>query len=242
MLYALLYHRVGSGKYANPLSLFKSHFAKIKYRYQTLHPGDPIPSNGLCLTFDDATADFYIHLFPLLKKLQLKATLAVPTAFILDRTSLTKEARLSKIAHVDKLPPLPSPAFCTWEELHEMDASGLVHIASHSMNHLPLTSPSVDPEYELTESKHLLETKLQKPISTFVYPYGKFSETIHARAKKHYTTIMRIGNAGNRSWQNSRHLFYRIPADHLPRPSAPFGLRLFLKARFNYTFNTLRKK
>lgn len=244
MLLSLLYHRVGNGKYANSLSFFRKHLSWIQEKYNSLHPGDSLKKGkSLCLTFDDASFDFYYYIFPLLKKFNLKAVLSVPVAFIPEITSLTPKERLEKILLLkDKAPPVPSPAYCTWDELREMHMSGLVHIASHSINHLPLTSSDVDPEYELLSSKIILEKKLQTSITTFVYPYGKFNSHIHKLAKKHYPFIMRIGNAANSNWQNTNQLFYRINADDLPHKSAPFHPIKYLKYHLKYLLNTLRKK
>lgn len=242
MLHSLLYHRVGSGKYANPLTFFEKHFAWVENHFQTVHPGDPLEKKSLCLTFDDALFDFYHHIFPLLQKHQIKAVLSVPVSFIPEEVKLSPEERLEKVATLpDKPPPLPSPAYCTWDELRAMHQSGLVHLASHSINHLPLTSPLVDPEYELLSSKIMLEKQLKTPVTTFVYPYGKLSSTVHKIAKKHYPYIMRIGNAVNFSWGNAHQLIYRINADALPHPLAPFTPLSRTKHLIKYLLNTLRR-
>lgn len=242
MLLALLYHKIGKGKYANPLPLFEEHLKWVSKHYQTLLPGEKLSSTlSICLTFDDAFFDFYHHIFPLLKKYNLKALLSVPTAFISESTNLSPKERLEKVATFSDIsPPLPSPAFCTWDELRELSASPLIEIASHSVNHRPLTE--VDPEHELLTSKKTLETKLNTPIQTFVYPYGRFTPEVHALATKHYKCIMRIGNALNQSWTNTNGLFYRVNADNLSHPSAPFRLSRRIKYISSFFLNTLRKK
>jgi peptidoglycan/xylan/chitin deacetylase (PgdA/CDA1 family) len=245
MLLALLYHKIGNGKYANPLPILESHLSWIAKRYPTVLPGEKLSSGlNVCLTFDDAFFDFYHFIFPLLKKYKLKALLSVPTAYISETATFSPNERLEKIASFSDqiMPPLPSPAFCTWEELKTLNHSPLIQIASHSVHHRPLTSPQIDPEKELTFSKQILESKLQTPIQTFVYPYGLFNHKIHSLAKMHYPFVMRIGNALNRSWINSQSLFYRINADHLPHPKYPFSFPLHLKHLSRFFLNTLRKK
>lgn len=244
MLLALLYHKIGTSKYSNSLEMLESHFAQIAMRYPTVLPGgDHYRPLSVCLTFDDAFFDFYHLIFPLLEKYHLKALLAVPTAFIPDETSLSPEARLEKVtSYPEKAPPIPSPAFCTWSELKELSQSPLIQIASHSVHHRPLTSSHVDPEHELLASKTILEKKLGVSITSFVYPFGQMNKEVHALAKKHYSHIFRIGNALNRNWYNTNALLYRVNADQLPHPCAPFRLLSHLKHGANYLLNTVRGK
>lgn len=242
MLLALLYHKIGKGKYSNSLETLEAHFAHIAAHYPTVLPGEPLPKGlSLCLTFDDAFFDFYHLIFPLLEKYQLKGLLAVPTAYILEHTSLSAEKRLEKVASFpDKAPPIPSPAFCTWEELKTLSNSPLIQIASHSLHHYPLTSKHVDPEHELLASKILLEEKLSTPITSFVYPFGIWDRKVHTHAKKYYSHIFRIGNAYNLSWKNTNHLLYRVNGDALSSPEFPFARSSRLKHTARFFFNTVR--
>ncbi|MCB1116815.1 MAG: polysaccharide deacetylase family protein, partial [Chlamydiia bacterium] len=172
-----------------------------------------------------------------------KALLAVPTAFIPDKTTLSPMERLEKIrTFSDHAPPIPSPAFCTWSELKELSLLPLIQIASHSIHHRPLTAPRIDPEHEYLESKKMLEAKLGIPITSFVYPYGKMNPSAHDLAKKHYLHIFRIGNALNKNWHNTNSLLYRVNADQLPHPRTPFRPLAHLKHHTRYLLNTVRGK
>lgn len=244
MLLALLYHKIGSGKYANSLETLDAHFKWIASCYPTVLPGEPFSKKlSVCLTFDDAFFDFHYYVFPLLQKYNLKALLAVPTAYIPDETNLSPEERLEKVQEFpDKGPPISSPAFCTWNELKALSESPLIQIASHSLHHRPLTSKHVDPENELAASKMLLEDKLALPITSFVYPFGLWNKEVHTLAKKHYTHIFRIGNAHNISWTNTNNLLYRINADELPSASSPFSPLSRIKHSARFLLNTARGK
>lgn len=244
MLLALLYHKIGNGKYANPLKTLEDHFQWIASRYSTVLPGEPLRSKlSICLTFDDAFFDFYHYIFPLLKKYQLKALLAVPAAYIPEETNLSSEKRLEKVqTFPDKAPPIPSPAFCSWSELKELAESPLIQIASHSLHHRPMTSTHIDPENELSASKALLEKKLGVSVTSFVYPFGLWNKKVHSIAKKHYQYIFRIGNAHNLSWKNTNQLLYRVNGDQLPKVSFPFGPLFRLRHTARYFLNTVRGK
>lgn len=244
MLLALLYHKIGNIKYGNSLEMLGEHFLEIAKRYPTTLPGEGLYKGiNVCLTFDDAFFDFYHQIFPLLKKYNLKALLAVPTAYIPDKTPLSPLERLEKVrTFSDKPPPIPSPAFCTWSELKKLSQSPLIQIASHSVHHRPLTSTRIDPENELLTSKTVLEERLGVPITSFVYPYGQINKDVHALAKKYYSHIFRIGNAFNRNWYNTNSLLYRVNADQLPHPRAPFRPLAHLKHGASYLLNITRGK
>ncbi|MDJ0651791.1 MAG: polysaccharide deacetylase family protein [Simkaniaceae bacterium] len=244
MLLALLYHKIGTSKYANPLKTLEDHFQWISSRYPTVLPGELLSHKcSICLTFDDAFFDFYHSIFPLLKKYQLKALLAVPTAYIPEEIHLFFEKRLEKVqTFPNKAPPVPSPAFCSWTELKELALSPLIQIASHSIHHHPMTSTHIDPEHELLVSKALLEEKLDVSVNSFVYPFGLWNKKVHAIAKKHYEYIFRIGNAYNRSWKNANQLLYRVNGDQLPKVNFPFSPLFRLKHTARYFFNTVRGK
>ncbi|WP_316357644.1 polysaccharide deacetylase family protein [Candidatus Neptunichlamydia sp. REUL1] len=242
MLIAPLYHKIGSGKYANSLETLEQHLAYIAAHFSTVLPGENLPKGtSVCLTFDDAFFDFYHLVFPLLQKYNLKALLAVPTAYIPESTDLSPMERLEKVASFpDKAPPIPSPAFCTWEELQVLSQSPLIQIASHSLHHRPFTSKHINIENELFLSKKLLEEKLSTPISSFVYPFGLFTQKAQTLAKKHYKYIFRIGSAHNISWKNTNQLLYRINADELPTTHFPFDPLSRWKLATRFFLNTVR--
>lgn len=62
-----------------------------------------------------------------------------------------------------------------WEQIREMEASGLVSFGAHTVNH-PILAYLSDPEevmYEVQASRQLLEEKLGHPVRIFAYPVGK---------------------------------------------------------------------
>lgn len=226
MLLALMYHRIGTGKHANSLSMLRSHLAYLKDHYPIVLPGDPLKTKSLsiCLTFDDATFDFYHYVFPLLQEMGLRAVLGVPVRYILEKTSLTPKERLAipyPLMMQDGFFDQKAP-FCTWEELREVVESGYVEIASHSFSHANLSFSFVNLEREVVFSKKILEDHLPQAISTFIYPFGRFTSEAHAYVSKIYPYAFRIGSAMNLGW-NSKAPLTRIPADCLESPSSLFS-------------------
>ena len=70
--------------------------------------------------------------------------------------------------------PPPKYAPCSWSELREMVASGLVEIGSHSVSH-PILASVTDEEswHELTASRAHIEEGLGAKVVSFCFPNGK---------------------------------------------------------------------
>lgn len=222
MLITLLYHRAFECQYGNRLEMLEKHFLYLKKHTHITLPFQPLKKTKLnvCITFDDATYDFYAFVFPLLKKHKIKALLSVPTGFISASETLSGETRLKELKRFPNTSTNPS-CYCSFAEIAEMSSSGLVEIASHSVNHKDLTSDGVDVEYEVKHSKAMLEAALNKKIECFVYPYGRYNKKVHDTVKKYYKMAMRIGNGVNLNWNSSLH--YRINADGKKKVSTLLG-------------------
>ncbi|HAN46728.1 MAG TPA: polysaccharide deacetylase [Cyanobacteria bacterium UBA8156] len=117
-----------------------------------LRTGAPLPDKPIVLTFDDNYLGQYKYAFPLLKKYGYPAVWSVHTA------------------HVGS--PAGKPK-ATWEQLREMQQSGLIEIASHTVNHIPFDRLTPDQiRTELVESKRVLEQNLGVPVRYFTYAEG----------------------------------------------------------------------
>lgn len=85
--------------------------------------GQPLPSKPVLITFDDGLRSLYTHAFPLLRAYNYPALAAVITDWV----------DLPANRTVDYGPRLfTRDDFVTWEQLREMQASGLVEIGSHT--------------------------------------------------------------------------------------------------------------
>ncbi|MDD3476815.1 MAG: polysaccharide deacetylase family protein [Sulfurimonas sp.] len=231
MLTSIMYHHVNSDRCSNELKVFEEHLKYISQNYTSLFPGEEVTSKSICLTFDDAYADFYYFIFPLLLKYDLKALLAVPTKYILDDTSYTQDVRLD-FEHNDLFKNYEKATFCTFKELREMVDSGLVQIGSHSHSHVNLLEEGVDLEEELVVSKNILEEKLGIKVESFVFPFGKYNEGIAKEAHKHYQYLFRIGNAIHKDFSGIKGVIYRVNGDNLTQVDEPFSFKNRMKYRF----------
>lgn len=129
-----------------------------------LRTGSQLPEKPVLLTFDDNYVGQYKYAFPLLKKYNYPAVWSVHTRFVGTGGQKPK---------------------ATWDQLREMQKSGLVTVASHTVNHLNLKDLSEkEIEKEVTESKKVLEQELGISIDYFTYPEGDFTDRARDKIKK----------------------------------------------------------
>lgn len=122
------------------------HEKEVVHAYQT---GKSTVKKPVLLTFDDGHTDNYTTLFPLLKKYQTPALIFLITDNI------------------------GTPGYLTWEQVQEMQQSGLISFGSHTCTHRRLRSLSNEEiEQEVTKSRQMLEEKLRAPVYSFCYPFG----------------------------------------------------------------------
>lgn len=81
----------------------------------------PLPDNAVLLTFDDGFRSAYTHVLPLLKLFDYPAVVSVVTNWIENDATVQQGGRT-----------LSRDDFLTWTQIRELQASGLVEIASHS--------------------------------------------------------------------------------------------------------------
>ncbi|NLK66704.1 MAG: polysaccharide deacetylase family protein [Campylobacteraceae bacterium] len=232
-----MYHHLNSDRCSNDVGIFEEHLRYISKNFTSVFPGEDVGQKSICLTFDDAYADFYFLTYPLLKKYNLKAVLAVPTKYILDDTDLSAETRMN-YEHNDLFINYEKATFCTFKELKEMLDSGLVQIASHSHTHTNLLENGVSLDDELKLSKEILEAKLNIKVDSFFFPYGKYNAEILEETKKLYKYAFRIGNAVHRDFSGINGVIYRVNGDGLKKADEIFTM----SAMMRYKLKALTKK
>ncbi len=138
----------------------------------------------------------------------------------------------------------------TWEQMREMEESGLVFFGAHTVNH-PVLSALADQkelQYEISESRTLLEQKLEHPILTFAYPIGKpehfGSQSVEAVRSAGYSWAVTTIEDTN-TQETDPYLLRRLPGDvdiHWTVMAAELAGLLGLVSRFRKKYATFFKK
>lgn len=174
---SLMYHSITTGK-LNPswrwaLS-FKSFCELISllqdYGWTTICASqlqadiNSLPPKSVLISFDDGYADNYLA-FEELAKRNMKANWFVVTKDLGNMSSWSDENA-------------PSFQLLTPAQLKEMQDAGM-EIGSHTHTHCRLTQASTQQIYEeLNHSKTYLSDLLNKPVTSFAYPYGLYNSVV----------------------------------------------------------------
>lgn len=179
----LLYHHVSPDREITPIGFERQMRFLLDQGYQSLSLDDllmrmegraPMTPRGFVVTFDDGYLDNWIHAFPVLKKLGVKATIYVVTSFV-ERHAAPRTAGSALDTRTNERGP---GGFLSWAEARVMSASGLVAFGSHTHTHRAWArrKPYENLEAEMAQSKALLESELGQPCRHMAWPWGDYEK------------------------------------------------------------------
>ncbi|MCK5034607.1 MAG: polysaccharide deacetylase family protein [Candidatus Sabulitectum sp.] len=102
--------------------------------YAELNNAMSTNTKAICLTFDDGYLDNFVHVFPLLKRYNAKATIFVSPEYV-DPAEIVRPTMEDVWNGKCLVSDLESSGFLSWAEMRLMESSGLVDIQSHTMTH-----------------------------------------------------------------------------------------------------------
>lgn len=205
----LLYHRIaddGPGSTRVAPEQFRAHLdwlddngfsvLPLSRLLEDLYHRGETRDNAVAITFDDAYASVYHTAFPLLRERNMPFSVFVATEPV-DRSYRQ---------------------YLDWEQLAEMQASGLVEVGPHSLSHAHLEQRDAgagEPDWgqrvsaEISGSMQRLADKLpEPPLAVFAYPFGEYSAA----------TLELVAQAGLRGLaQQSGAVGPKVPAQRIPR-------------------------
>lgn len=189
----LLYHHITNEKFSleQAISLitpedFRLHMTAIKINYNPISLRQyceyvmcddgsvNIPENPIVVTFDDGYSSNYELAYPILKELEIPATIFVVT----DTVGEQAGGGVVNYSHF------------TWEQAREMENSGLIDIQSHTAGHVRMTSKDKGEQIrQLRKSKYEIEKNLGRPCDMIAYPYGDYTPEIKEMARNAGYTV-----------------------------------------------------
>jgi peptidoglycan/xylan/chitin deacetylase (PgdA/CDA1 family) len=144
-------------------------YLKKKYKIVSLatiiefiNTGKRTTKRMVSITFDDGFLDFYLNVFPLLRKDNLPATLFVATDYIGKDWPFTKS----------------HPKMLNWEQIDELSKNN-IEIGAHTVTHPHLQKKKIEEaEQEIKKSKEEIEKHIGRSVNFFSYPFGSYKPEI----------------------------------------------------------------
>jgi peptidoglycan/xylan/chitin deacetylase (PgdA/CDA1 family) len=171
------YHSINPGhRFSTSPQDFEGQMLFIKENYEVISLEDlnKIDCNSLAggkikviLTFDDGYEDNFIYAYPILKKLNLPATVFITTDFVFNNVDITKNW-----LPYNGLKPL------NVSQVKEMLNNG-ISIGSHGKTHRRSSDLTLE-EFiaELSESRQAIREHLGVNVNTYAFPYGQKKDCV----------------------------------------------------------------
>jgi len=129
----------------------------------------PIPRKVFVITFDDAYENVYLNAFPILRQLELPATVFLATAYLDSPDPFPnddwEEAGSGNVPYTAWKP-------LTTEECREMQKSGLVELAAHTHTHADFRGRPAELVADLRRCQRVLRDRFGVERASFAFPYG----------------------------------------------------------------------
>jgi peptidoglycan/xylan/chitin deacetylase (PgdA/CDA1 family) len=125
----------------------------------------------ISITFDDGFEDFYLTVFPLLRKYEIPASLFVTTGYI-GAVMPTRQGQKFRIV--------------SEEQLKEMANSSCVALYPHTERHPKFSEISTEEAIqEINSSRQKLEGVIGKKANIFAYPFGNAPQPVVEYLRNH---------------------------------------------------------
>jgi peptidoglycan/xylan/chitin deacetylase (PgdA/CDA1 family) len=188
--------------------------------------GATLPARPMVVTFDDGFANVGEVAVPVLLDLGFRATIFAISGLCGKVNDWPNQA-----SGIPRLPLL------SWSGLADIAAAGF-EVGGHTMTHPDLSQvPLTELNDEMVSSKHMIEARLGRGVSTFAYPFGHITRDAFKLAQAHYQAS--FGTVlGVCSRSEDRHRLRRIDMYYFRSP-ATFSMFGTLAGRSYLGFRSL---
>lgn len=144
---AIMFHSVGLDKYkwcyshiSESVGVFEKKMAVLKKAGYNTITIDQITYEAkndkkILLTFDDGYLDNWVYVYPVLKKYGLKATIFITPEFVDSENTVRPCVQPGSVQDENHDAATCCVGFLSWQEMREMESSGLVDMQSHALTH-----------------------------------------------------------------------------------------------------------
>jgi peptidoglycan/xylan/chitin deacetylase (PgdA/CDA1 family) len=163
--------------------LVSSGFRAIALRHlvEAVLRGQNIPHRTFVVTFDDGYENLYLEAWPILKTLQIPATIFLATSYLdSDAPFPFDDWKEAGASHVPKATWRP----LTTAQCLEMSESGLIELGAHTHTHLDFCDDANAFEQDLRACIAVLQDRFLVTKPTFAFPFGKSSGELVDAAKR----------------------------------------------------------
>lgn len=173
----LLYHAVGDGPQAMDVNLFAAQMTWLKQHCEVmsltelLRPSPATKHIQVAISFDDGYACLYDKAAPILNNLNMPAIAYLNTGWIADEEN-NRRCSEPQLGHYI------GEKFLIWPEVVQL-VNQSWEMGSHGVDHLDLNQQTQDIAHtQLADSKHAIETQLQRSCDHFAYTWGRHSKPL----------------------------------------------------------------
>ncbi len=186
----VMYHTTPANFDAQLIHLERRGYTTVDFGQVTaaLGGGAALPDKPVVITFDDGFED-QMRAFEMLQRHHMKATF-----YIINGGEASQWCIGAGRRYGDPAQPAEGCGddYLTWDQVRQLDRSGLVTIGGHTLDHTNL--PALPPDQqrlEITASKLDIEAQIGHSIHDFAYPYGSFDAVTMALVQEAgYTTAV----------------------------------------------------
>lgn len=140
-----------------------------------------VPSNVFAVTFDDGYENNFTHALPILRELNVPATIFLPTKYLDTDQSFPFDdwsACGTNQAPADSWRPLST------KQCDELLASGLIEFGAHTHSHQRFIGRSAEFCDDLETCLRILRDRFGIERPTFAFPYGEYDAELVAFARR----------------------------------------------------------
>ena len=205
-------------------------FISMDQVYQMVHNKTPIEGRYFCISFDDGFHNTYSNMMEITSSLQIPVIIYLPTDYI-----GAEPEELDYNIVYERFAPRNTKLlrFLDWNQCREMLKHNIT-FGAHTTGHPLLSTLSEsEVEYELQESKRIIESELGTPCPHFAVPRGRINRdfdpdiTKAAAIKSGFQTVVTTMRGPIQNGDDP----YRLKREHLLAKWGNYQIRYFFGNR-----------